>query len=122
MINELEHDMVISPNRDERSRQEFVSALRAHVLGDMANSMREHYHQDVEPAFERAHGRKPADGAEVHKAMQGDDYFRYYSSVRRNAQEMTFRSVIPVSRPPARGIERAGQQDHRQRRRNSDRG
>lgn len=95
MINEHQHQMGINPNRDERSRQEFVSALRLRVLHDMAASMKQRYHEQVEPAFERAHGRKPADGAEVHTAMLGDDYFRYYSSVRRNAQEMTFRSVIP---------------------------
>ena len=58
--------------------------------------MRASYEQRVLPAFERAHGRAPADGDEVHDAMQEERYFRFYSSIRYNAQEMVFRSVIPV--------------------------
>lgn len=96
MIKQLQHEIGLNPNRDERSRQEFVSSLRAHVMADMAASMKQRYQEQAEPAFERERGRKPADGAEVHKLMQGDDYFRFYSSMRRSAQEMTFRSVIPA--------------------------
>jgi SAM-dependent methyltransferase len=95
MIKELQHDMVLRPNRDERSRQEFVSALRQHVMADMAAGMKQRYHERVESAFERAEGRKPAEGTEVHRLLQGDDYFRFYSSMRRSAQEMSFGSVIP---------------------------
>ena len=40
MIEELQHEMGISPNRDERSRQEFISALRSHVMADMAAGMK----------------------------------------------------------------------------------
>ena len=96
MIKDLQHDMAVRPNRDERSRQEFVGALRAHILGDMATSMKQRYEEHVAPAFRRQHGRDPHDGAEVHDLMQADDYFRFYSAVRYNAQEMVFRSVIPA--------------------------
>lgn len=96
MVKDLSHALKTKPARDERSRQEFVSALRSHILGDMAGSMREHYRQNVEPAFARAHGRKPVNGEEVHEAMHSENYFRFYSSVRYNTQEMVFRSVIPV--------------------------
>lgn len=96
MIKDLQHGMTVTPSRDERSRQEFVGALRAHLLGPMANSMKARFETRVAPAFERQTGRAPATGEEVHDLMQADDYFRFYSSVRYNAQEMVFRSVIPA--------------------------
>jgi len=96
MLKDLSHDLRVSPTRDERTRQEFVASLRKHTLANMAESMRANYEQHVLPAFERAHGRAPQDGDEVHDAMQDERYFRFYSSIRYNAQEMVFRSVIPV--------------------------
>ena len=96
MVEPLSHALRIAPTRDELSRQEFVSSLRSHILVDMAASMRRHYRERVEPAFLRDHGRRPASGEEVHDAMRDEDYFRFYSSVRYNTQEMVFRSVIPV--------------------------
>lgn len=96
MLKDLSHDLRVTPTRDERTRQEFVASLRRHVLGDMATSLREGYERRVLPAFERASGRPPADGEEVHDAIQEDRYFRFYSAIRYNAQEMVFRSVIPV--------------------------
>ena len=96
MLKDLSHGLRVTPSRDERTRQEFVASLRNHILADMAASMRAHYEQRVLPAFERDHGRAPQDGDEVHDAMQEERYFRFYSSIRYNAQEMVFRSVIPV--------------------------
>ena len=96
MLKDLSHDLRVTPSRDERTRQEFVASLRNHILADMAGSMRAQYEQRVLPAFHRDHGRAPVDGDEVHDAMQEDRYFRFYSSIRYNAQEMVFRSVIPV--------------------------
>ena len=96
MLKDLTHDLRVSPTRDERTRQEFVASLRKHVLGDMAASLRASYEQRVLPGFERTRGRAPVDGDEVHDAMQEERYFRFYSSIRYNAQEMVFRSVIPV--------------------------
>ncbi len=91
MIKNLSHELALQPTRDERSRQGFVAALRSHVLGDMAETMRERYFDRYESA-----GSVAADGPAVHDRMQGDSYFRYYSSMRYNAQEMVFRSVTPM--------------------------
>ncbi len=96
MLKDLSHDLRVTPSRDERTRQEFVASLRRHVLGDMATSLRGNYEKRVLPAFERGNGRAPDSGDEVHAAIQEDRYFRFYSAVRYNAQEMVFRSVIPV--------------------------
>lgn len=86
----------ISFSQPERARQSFVSTLRGHVLDGLAAGMRQRYQERVEPAFTRANGRAPANGGEVHRAMQDDALFRFYSSIRYNLQEMVFRGVIPA--------------------------
>ena len=96
MLKDLSHDLRVAPSHDERSRQEFVASLRRHVLGDMATSLREGYEKRVAPALARAGQPAPTSGDDVHDALQEDRYFRFYSSIRYNAQEMVFRSVIPV--------------------------
>jgi ubiquinone/menaquinone biosynthesis C-methylase UbiE len=96
MIRNLSHELYAPPSRDERTRQEFVASLRHHVLDDMAAGMRNRYTDHVQPAFMRTHNRPPVDGDEVHEAMLDDPYFRFYSSIRYNAQQMVFRSVIPI--------------------------
>lgn len=93
---DLTHDLRLPPTADQRSRQDFVSALRHHVLDGMAATMRSRYEEKVAPAFERRQGRAPATGDEVHQAMKDDPYFGLYSAVRYNAQEMVFRAVIPT--------------------------
>jgi len=93
MIKQHQHALRPEVSKDQGSRQEFVSALRSHVLGHMAENMRARYMERTE------NGRAefaPSTGEEVHEAMQSDSYFRFYSAVRVNAQEMVFRSVVPV--------------------------
>lgn len=92
----IRHPMRMRANRDERARQNFVTGLRAFVLNNMATGMRRVYEGRVEPQFEHSHGRKPADGDEVHQAMKPEPYFRFYSSMRYNAQEMVWRSILPI--------------------------
>ena len=96
MIHDLKHELNLTPTRDEKSRQELVSTLRGYVLVDMAMAMNQRYENEVKPQFVQAHGREPESGPDVHKAMRSDDYFKFYSSIRYNAQEMVWRSVIPV--------------------------
>ena len=43
MIKTLNHDLRVSTTKDERSRQEFAAGLRSHVLGNMAEHMRDRY-------------------------------------------------------------------------------
>jgi SAM-dependent methyltransferase len=89
-------DALAAPIHDERARQQFVSALRKHVMVDMAAEMREEYTQRVLPRFEAANKRPPRDGVEVRKAMMPNPYFRAWSALRYTAQEMTWSSVRPM--------------------------
>lgn len=96
MIEDLLHPLKVQATRDERSRQEFISSIRSHVLVDMATTMNRRFNEKVKPGFVSKNGREPIDGNEVHQAMKDDLYFKFYSSVRYNAQEMVWQSVIPV--------------------------
>jgi ubiquinone/menaquinone biosynthesis C-methylase UbiE len=96
MIQDLLHGMTVEPTRDESARQEFVSCLRGYILVDMATTMNRRYEEKVAPHFESEHKRLPDNGPEVHRAMKSDVYFKFYSSIRYNAQEMVWRSVIPA--------------------------
>jgi ubiquinone/menaquinone biosynthesis C-methylase UbiE len=93
MSYQPEHDLRLPATLDQTARQDFVAALRGFVLHDMAQDMRTVYDREVAPRLARELGREPRDGSEVHRAMRNSDYFRFYSSVRVNAQEMTWDSV-----------------------------
>jgi ubiquinone/menaquinone biosynthesis C-methylase UbiE len=57
--------------------------------------MRTVWDGDVEPEFRRRQKRTPKDGPEVHKAIRGNEYFKFYSSLRVTAQDMVWQSVFP---------------------------
>lgn len=98
-LNSLKHPVnSLKPKftRDELSRKNFASSLRAHVMVRQAQNMREHYHEDLAPNLERANGSLPQDGSEVHREMKRNRHFRFYSSIRTCAQEMVHSAVIPA--------------------------
>jgi SAM-dependent methyltransferase len=86
-------DSIPQATHDEAARQGYVSMLRKHIMSDMAKDMRASYDATVQPSFKKAHGRTPKDGREVRRAMLNDPHFRFYSSLRYNAQELTWLSV-----------------------------
>ena len=96
MAVELKHAMKPTPNAEDQARQRFVSGLRMFILNDLAADMRRAYDTRVAPDFRREHGRDPATGAEVHKALRSDPTFKTYSALRVNAQKMVWDSVTPV--------------------------
>ena len=92
---ELKHDLKLAKTRDEKARMNFVSGLRSYVLNDMANGMRTVWDAQLEPDFRRARRRGPKDGADVHRAIKPNEYFKFYSSLRVTAQDMVWQSVFP---------------------------
>jgi SAM-dependent methyltransferase len=92
---ELSHELKAAHDRDSLARQDFVSSLRGYILNDMAAGMKARFEDEVEPALVRALGRPVQTQDEVHGAMRKDTYFKFYSSVRYNAQEMVWRAVTP---------------------------
>lgn len=87
-------DSFAQPNHDEAARQGYVAQMRKVVMSDMAQGMREVYDTAVEPAIKAKTGAAPEDARAVRKAMESVNYYRAWSSLRYNAQEMVWGTVL----------------------------
>ena len=96
MLPQLKHDLQLPKTRDEAARSRFAMNLRGYVMNDVANMMNETYHEKVAPAYQRQSGHEVSDGDNVHDLMMNEQIFKFYSSIRYNAQEMCHRAVIPT--------------------------
>lgn len=97
-LSDISEVMTFSPT--ELSRQGFVSALRKHIMVDLASEMRGDYESNVKPAYAAKTGSEPSTARDVKKAMETRTLYRMWSSLRYNAQEMVWASV-------QNGVERA---------------
>ncbi|MCG8440896.1 MAG: class I SAM-dependent methyltransferase [Caulobacterales bacterium] len=93
MPQPLRHDLYFPGDRRAVAKQDFICSLRGYILNDMATAMKQRFEHQIEPQATRAAGAAPADGPAVHRAMKDDLYFKFYSSMRYNAQEMVWRAV-----------------------------
>jgi len=89
-------DSFMDPTHDEFARQRAVASLHAHTMLNLRFQLREPYEASIRAKFERAHGHAPKDGAEIAEAMQGENCYRFYSSIRYNAQEMGALARQPI--------------------------
>ncbi len=71
----------------------YVSHLRKFVMADLPTDMRQVYDQVVEPSAKAKSGHAPEDAIAVRKSMQPVTFYRTWSSLPYNAQEMTWQSV-----------------------------
>lgn len=85
-------ESLAQPTLEERGRQRFCSALRRYAIQDMPEIVREDLETRVKPRFE-AQGRPLDDALKIEAAMKPEASYRFYSSLRYNAQEMCFLSV-----------------------------
>ncbi len=90
------HELSVPLRRDEKARAAFVSALRRHVLNDLAAALRRDYQDAAEPAWTARHGAAPRTAADVHAALRGRDSFRFFSSLRVISQDMLYQTVRPA--------------------------
>ncbi|MEQ8509273.1 MAG: class I SAM-dependent methyltransferase [Rhodospirillaceae bacterium] len=88
------HDMLPNIEHDENARQDFVFSFRRHLARQVNPGTTVAYENRVEPAFEKAYGRKPVDHDEVRKVMVEDPYYQIWSCMQRNSQMMMWDSVI----------------------------
>lgn len=92
-------DALFAPTHDEYARMRLVSVLRKHVILDMRDDMRADYETRVAPSIAARTGKAPDSWREIERAMEKEASYRFYSSIRYNAQEMSFASVQdPVER------------------------
>ena len=95
----LTHDLKIDKTQHTRASERFVASLRAYVLVDLADEMREDFEQNVSGAVATGHEPAPADGVAVHKLMRPRPMFQLYSSMRCTAQEMVWRTALGLVNP-----------------------
>lgn len=84
---------LIEPTQTEAARQDFVRALRKHVMVNISAEMREAYETSVRPRYQIEKGAEPQTPREVLQAMAPSTVYRMWSSLRYNAQEMVWASV-----------------------------
>lgn len=93
------HPMLVPMSAEDESRQDFVRALKYHLAAKVAPGNRAAFDRRAAPAFARQAGHAPRNYNEIRQAMTDDPYFRFWSALQRNSQEMMWRSVqLPVER------------------------
>ena len=88
-------DTIARPTANELARQKFISTLRKTVLVDVGGAMKRTYETKVAPALEKANGHEPISARNIRDAMADEPIYKFYSSLRYNAQEMVWESVRP---------------------------
>lgn len=98
-ISNTDIDHLVHATHDEYARQRFIGALRNHATAHMRETMRDHFEAEVRPSFEQRTGRFLETPKDIERVMKHDPYFRFYSTIRYNAQEMVWLSVQePIER------------------------
>jgi SAM-dependent methyltransferase len=93
------HGVLPVANSDEFARQEFVKSLKFHLASQVSVGNKDAFEGRAAPRFAKAEGRAPETMQDVRKAMQHDPYYKFWSALQRNSQEMMWKSVqLPVER------------------------
>lgn len=111
MLNSFQqsrHPMLPQMTHDEASRQEFTKSFKGFIQGSLLAGLGPVYGSRVSKAFEREHGRAPADRRDIRGGMVNDLYFQHYAAANRIAQELLWEATnISVDRELPELIERA---------------
>lgn len=93
------HAVLPDTSSDEFARQEFVKSLKFHLASKVSPGNRTAFEARAKGQFEKEEGRAPADYHEIRRAMAKEPYFRFWSALQRNSQEMMWKSTqMPVER------------------------
>ncbi len=82
------HGVLPETSHDQTERYNFLAHLNRHLAANVVPGVARAYETRVAPAFERKHGRKPADRREVRKALAEEPLYQAWSALRRNTMEM----------------------------------
>lgn len=97
--SQYHHDVLPRTTSDEDSRQEFVKSFKFHLASTVAPGNRLSYEARATKTFRQKHGRDPADHRDIRTAMASEPYFKFWSALQRNSQEMMWKSAqLPVER------------------------
>jgi SAM-dependent methyltransferase len=87
------HALLSKPTVDELGREEFLSAMRRFLIGDLYAGNEIAYRRRQAPAFTKDHGREPRSYLEVKGLMEKDPYYRAFSLLNRATQELLWDTV-----------------------------
>ena len=87
------HPMLPRVTHDEASRQEFTKSFKGFIQSNLLPGLTPVYNTRVSKAFEREHGRAPADRRDIRSGMVSDLYFQHYAAANRIAQELLWEST-----------------------------
>lgn len=87
------HKALPTANHDEAARQEFTKSLKGFIQSDLLPGLGPIYGSKVAKAFEKEHGRPPADRRDIRSGMVKNLYFQNYAATNRIAQELLWESV-----------------------------
>ncbi len=93
MNEQLKHPMLPEATHDELARQKFVQSLKLHVARSISPGNKVIYEKVAKPRFEQEHQRSPQDRHEIRRLMQNESYYRWWSALRRNTQELLWNAV-----------------------------
>jgi ubiquinone/menaquinone biosynthesis C-methylase UbiE len=97
MVNTFQqhqHAALPRANHDEHARQEFTKSLKQFVQQGLLPGLGPVFQNRAARAFEKQHGKAPADRWDIRKAMVPDIYFQHYAATNRIAQELVWESVL----------------------------
>jgi len=93
------HDLLVSGDHDDRSRQEFAMSLKGFTQDALLPGLEPVFAGRVSKKFEKDHGEAPTDRHQIRKGMVKDPYFQTYAMTNRVAQELLWSSVqAPIER------------------------
>jgi SAM-dependent methyltransferase len=108
------HAVLPATSADEFARQEFVKSLKFHLASKVSPGNRTAYEARAKGQFEKEAGRAPQDYHEIRRAMAKEPYFRFWSALQRNSQEMMWKSTqMPVERQLDDLVETAKQNERK---------
>lgn len=82
------HGMFADVAHDEAARFNFLAGFNRYLSGAVGAGNGLAFERRILPAFKAEHGRAPADRHEVRRAMNGDNWHRFWSACKRNSMEM----------------------------------
>jgi SAM-dependent methyltransferase len=82
------HGMSPQGTHDEASRFNFLASLNQHIATSVFPGNRLAYEKRVKPEFVKRNARPPENRQEVRKAMVHDQFYQFWSSLRRSYMEM----------------------------------
>ena len=97
------HEMLSTPDHDEKARQQYVLNLKNHIGRRIRSANRLVFEAKAKPAFVKEHGRAPQDRGEIGDVMWKQPEYLMFSALNRSAQEMMWDVVAdPIYRQRAR--------------------